>query len=234
MFAIEDIKKVARINIIAGGLAVTLGTALWIVLLLLLVQSNTDIFLLILNALITFVGFGGGWYFLRTLLANQILSNLRKGQNYNKTELVRLKARPTGEPTRNGIPYRSYEFTRSVVAILAVLGLTYFLLELVGISLGGFAGGWLTGSGLGKIVFTRKVEKEQAASGRMYYFSEADLGPYTEVSYFDPNEPLPPDPQPKKLADIKKSTAPVRTSARIKAAQPIVPTEENKSGKESK
>jgi hypothetical protein len=221
MFSLESIKKVGQLNIIGGIVALVLGTGLWLVLL-----TKDNPVEVLTNAAVTFIAFGAGWYFLRTLLTSQILLNLHKGLNWNKSEITRLPEPYNKPPIRNGIALMSYERTRIIITVLAVLGLTYFLIDLVGISLGGFAGGWLAGSGLAKLTFTAKLTKEQVKVERIYYFSEVDLGPYTEVSYYSATEPVitkpveeKPDFAPKRLAEIKR---PVRTSAKIKA-QPLTP-----------
>jgi hypothetical protein len=161
------------------------------------------------------------------MLTSQIYVNLTKEQNWNKTEITRLNRMPAAEPTRNGLPYMNYEITRLVVVFIAVLILTYILTDLVGLSLGSFAGGWLVGSGLGKRHFVVKMEKQQAKSGRAYFFSDPDFSPYSEISYYNPAEVVV-LAEPQGLAQVKKSA---RNNPKTRAAQPLVRNDSNRSNK---
>ncbi|MEI7554804.1 hypothetical protein [Candidatus Chlorohelix sp.] len=214
MYRLNHIRKVAMSNILGGVIVAIVGTAEWILLL----RDSAQIGESLIGALVSFLSFGAVWYFLRVMLATQLYLNLNKEQNWNKTEITRLNKMPAAEPTRNGLPFMNYHITRLVVIFIAVLILTYMLTDLVGLSLGSFVGGWLAGSGLGKWHFIAKMEKEQAISGRIYFFNDPDFGPYAKINYFNPAEVVV-LAESQGLSQVKK---PTRNNPKSRAAQPLV------------
>ncbi len=213
MFNLEHIQRVGLINMGGGVLALIFGTAVWTA-----VSPKSSPADLIANALVAFFIFAGSWFLLRMLVSLQLFNNISKGLNYNKTEMTRLKELPQDSPNRKGIPYLTYELVRLILALVLVVGATFFLSEVITVSLGGFVGGWLTGSGIGKFFFARRLIFQEVEQERKYYFSDPDLGPYTVVSYYS-TAPEPQKPaEPSGLVELKK---PIRSTVIKAKAQPL-------------
>jgi len=213
MFNLEHIQKVGLINMGGGILALILGTGVWTA-----VAPNTSPTDLIANALIAFFIFAGSWFLLRMLVTLQLFNNISKGLNYNKTDMAKLKELPKDSPNRKGIPYLTYELVRLVLALALVVGATFFLSEVITVSLGGFVGGWLAGSGLGKFFFARRLILQEVEQQRKYYFSDPDLGPYTVVSFYSTVPESQKPAEPTGLVELKK---PLRSTGPKAKAQPL-------------
>ncbi len=180
MYSLKDIYRVGLVNMVGGGLALVIGTAVWI-----FVSPKTDPLELVINALFAYIIFASAWFALRLPITLPLYNNIVQGLDSNKIELVRAKEKPQ-PATKMGSPYLVYERNRLIVAIVLVAAATLVLGETITVSLGGFAGGWFTGGGISRIFFARRLSGKEIELGRTYYFNNAELGPNTEVTYYAP------------------------------------------------
>ncbi|MEI6046593.1 MAG: hypothetical protein WCS37_19755, partial [Chloroflexota bacterium] len=95
-----------------------------------------------------------------------------------------LKTLPKS-PSRLGLDYQAFEFLAMLLASGLVAVMTLLVSTGSGFSLGGFAGGWLIGGGFGRWRFGRKAQVEEREQERTFYFSDATIGPRTDLAFYE-------------------------------------------------
>jgi len=182
MYNIAQIRRVGFIHIVGGVAVVLAGTAVET----LAGGATADWFSLLTSNLIGFGLFGGGWYLFNRLVMGQMVNNLKKGLSFANQPMKRLADMP-GPPRRFGQDYQVVEAGAMLLAAILVGIVTSFVSNNAssGFSLGGFAGGWLVGGGFGRLRFVDRARAEQRGQEREFYFSDATIGPRTEISFYE-------------------------------------------------
>lgn len=178
MYSLNQLRRVGVIHI-WGGVGVLLAG----IIILGLVSSAGFAGALVSN-LASLALFGVGWFMFNQLIMATTFSNLRKGVNLNNQPITRLKQIPY-PPRRLGMDYVVFEITAMALAEFTV-ALVTFLVPTSGVfALGGFAGGWLMGSGFGKLRFVRKASAEEQSQERYFFFSDTTVGPKSEIAFYE-------------------------------------------------
>ncbi len=207
MYNLDQIKRIGLIHIGGGILALLVG------IISESLQVNNSFTRALFNDLLTFIIFSTGWYLFNQLVMGQTFSSLKKGLSVGNKPVKTLKELPP-LPRRFGLDYQAIEILAMVFALLLVGGLTTWIGENGGLSLGGFAGGWLIGGGLGRLRFVRKSLKEEQDQGRRFYFSDGTAGPRTELAYY---ETL---PGPRTREQMEKASNPKPANSTLQEALP--------------
>ncbi len=194
MYRLEDLKKVGWINV-GGGLA-TLLTGIVIQTLVGLPFDKV-----VADNFIFYVLFAVGWFLFNQIVMATVYNKLANQAGRDK--LTRLAAPlKNGPGGRWGQSYVRIEIMLMVVWVLSVVVIQSLLGQNLTQPIGGFAGGWLVGGGLGRLRFTGKLRQEEAEQQRRFYFSDAALGPRTDVTFYSEN--------PEELLPVASPDSPLR------------------------
>ncbi len=176
MYRLQDLKQVGLIRIGGGILALLTGIATQLYL-------GGPLNAVVLNHLITFVMFGGGWF-----LFNQVLmAGLYKKiiTDAERAKLTRYDQPREGGPDKMaGLSFQVLETILVVVWIVSVVALQLIFSSNVSFALGALAAAWLIGGGAGKLRFVSKIRQEEQNMGLLFYFGDAILGRNTKIAYF--------------------------------------------------
>jgi len=251
MYIVKQIRSAANSHIIGGLIAVVVG-----IISQYLAETSTnpnpDLFGIAVNHLITLVIFGIGFLLLHTVGSSTIYQQMVKGQGSKGQLLLRLKNQPDLGSRKPGLNASTLDLAGMFFAIVLIFVVTVLLQNKGGIPLGGFVGGWLIGNAANQFRFSSKVAEEQIEQGRIFYFSDASIGPRTQVSYFQvdptkdrdvpkvetaPKQALPGLVQPNKKTSVTRRTARINdanlANPRLKAkAEPLVRTSNSKKKEE--
>ncbi len=206
MYRLEDLKIVGRI-LIAGGVA-TLLVGVVAQLIVGFVPGIT-----LLNNAIYFGLFAFGWFMFNQLVMSGVFGKLV--DDTKRAKLLRvaspLVTPPSGRFARQ--PFQRVEIGLMVIWAISVVVLQLSLNTYLTLPVGGFAGGWLVGGGLGRLRFVRMVSREQTEQQRLYYFSDSALGPATQIAFYSCNPaetvPLPSAETEKVAAQTPVSSVPL-------------------------
>src|SRR5262249_24617342 len=137
----------------------------------------------VINNVLYFGLFAFGWFMFNQLvmaaLYNKIVDDTKRAK------LTRLNSLMDDfPPGRWGQSFRRVE-----IGLMAVWGFSIIILQFalgnnLTLALGGLAGGWLVGGGFGRLRFVKKIRQEETDQESRFYFSDATLGPRTEIAYY--------------------------------------------------
>lgn len=176
MYKLEHIRIVGWINLVGGMLTLIAGVIAQAV-----VGFRWEAVLT--NNVIYYVMFGLGWFIFNQLVMAGLFKKLATDEE--RAKLTRLDKPYEGQPPgRWGQSYVVIEAGLMAIWVLSVLGLQLLLGTAFTLPIGGFAGGWLVGGGLGRLRFVGKIRLEETEQQRRFYFGDAWLGPRTSVSYY--------------------------------------------------
>ncbi|HEX2914943.1 MAG TPA: hypothetical protein VH186_29385 [Chloroflexia bacterium] len=185
MYNLAQIRRVGWIYITGGMLVLVAGVA---------AQAAVGLQFekILVNNLIYYCLFAAGWFLFNQIVMGGTYNKLANPDNLKK--LVRLDALPQGEPVSLlGQNYQRVEIGFMLVWLISVVLLQVVLGQNLTLPLGGFAGGWLVGGGLGRLRFVGKVKQEEEEQRRRFFFSDSSLGPRSDVAFFSErtDEPQP-------------------------------------------
>ncbi len=184
MYNLEQIKRVGLVHI-GGGLLVALVGAISEGLF----SPRPDWFNSFLYNISGLALFGFGWYIFNQFVMGQTYANLKKSRNYNNRPMQNTNS-PANPPRRLGLDYQGIEIAAMLLAAVLVMGVNWLIksgpdTSSSGFSLGGFAGGWLIGGGFARLRFVRKSHALELEQERQFYFSDANVGPRTELAFYE-------------------------------------------------
>lgn len=176
MYKLDNIQQVGWIQI-SGGIATMLAG--------IVAQIITGLApdQVAINNVLYFGLFAFGWFMFNQLvmatLYNKIVDDAKRAK------LTRLTS-PMDDlpPGRWGQSFRRVEIGLMVIWVLSIVILQFALGANLTLALGGLAGGWLAGGGIGRLRFVKKLRQEETDQESRFYFSDATLGPRTEIAYY--------------------------------------------------
>lgn len=176
MYRLEDLRRVGWIHLIGGMITLVAGIVAQTV-----VGFRFD--QVIANNFIYYILFAVGWFLFNQIVMASVYKKLLPEQK--RAKLVRLSSPVTTPPMgRFGMSYFRMELSYMVVWALSVVILQFLLGGNLTLPLGGFAGGWLVGGGLGRLRFASKVTLEEAEQGVKFYFGDSMIGPSTTLAFY--------------------------------------------------
>jgi hypothetical protein len=176
MYRLEDLRRVGWTQLFGGmatllaGIAIQIGVGFpW---------DRT-----LVNNLIYYVLFAVGWFLFNQIVMAGIYKKLLPEQK--RAKLTRLTGPVTSPPTgRFGMLYLKSEIIIMAAWVISVAGLQLLLGQSLTLPMGGFAGGWLVGGGLGRLRFASKIKEEATEQDVEFYFGDSTLGPATQVAFY--------------------------------------------------
>ena len=176
MYRLEDIKRVGQIFIGGGVVTLLLG-------LIAQLAVGFEPGAIVINNLIYFALFGIGWFIFNQLVMSSVFNKLV--DEAKRRQLKRLDAPLTLPPLgRWGQPFQQIELAFMALWAISVGVVQLLLGQNLSVPIAGVAGGWLVGGGAGRLRFFRIIGREQRDQQRLFYFSDASLGPATTVAYY--------------------------------------------------
>jgi hypothetical protein len=176
MYRLEDLRRIGWTQLYGGMAALVAGIAAQIAI-------GFPFDRTLVNNLIYYVLFAVGWFLFNQLVMAGIFNKLLPEKK--RAKLTRLTGPVTSPPTgRFGMLYSRSEIIIMAVWVISVVVLQLLLGENLTLPVGGFAGGWLVGGGLGRLRFTSKIKEEAAEQGVEFYFGDAMLGPSTQIAFY--------------------------------------------------
>ncbi len=185
MYRLKDLRRIGWINI-GGGLATTLTG-----LIAQLIVGFNPLGVLINNfsALLLFMF---GWFMFNQIVMASVYNKLVDAGG--RAKLTRL-ATPLETPPAGRW---GQSFDRLEIGLMAVWAGSVLVVQLLlganfTLPMGGLAGGWLAGGGIGRLRFAAKLGQEQTEQQRTFYFTDTALGPRTEIAFYSarPDETQP-------------------------------------------
>jgi hypothetical protein len=198
MFRLEDLRRVGWTQLYGGMATLVAGIIAQVVV-------GFNLTPVVANNFIYYVLFAIGWFLFNQIVMASIYKRLLPEQK--RAKLTQLSAPVTTPPTgRFGMPYLRTEIIYMVVWVIMVVVIQFLLGQDLTLPIGGFAGGWLVGGGLGRLRFSSKVKEEEEEQGVKFYFSDSLMGPSTTAAFYSPK----PEDQPVAVAaaGISPSTLP--------------------------
>lgn len=209
MYRLIDLRRVGWTQLYGGMATLIAGIAVQ-----LLVGFN--FVPVVANNLIYYILFAIGWFLFNQIVMASIYKRLLPEQK--RAKLTQLSGPVTTPPTgRFGMPYLRTELIYMGVWVVAVVAIQLLTGQNLTLPIGGFAGGWLVGGGLGRLRFSGKVKQEEDEQGVKFFFSDALLGPSTTVAFYSPK----PEDQPvaAMASNISPSNLPPGVKRRATASQ---------------
>ena len=176
MYRLEDLRRVGWIHLYGGMVTVIAGIIAQI-------GVGFPYDRTIANNFIYYVLFGVGWFLFNQLVMAGVYKKLLPEQK--RARLSRLTAPVTTPPTgRFGLSFVRNELVYMAIWAVSVVIIQFLLGQNLTLAIGGFAGGWLVGGGLGRLRFSAKVKEEEAEQGVQFYFGDSMLGPSTSIAFY--------------------------------------------------
>lgn len=176
MYRLEDLRRVGWTQLYGGMATLVAGVAAQVAI-------GFPFDRTLVNNLIYYVLFAVGWFMFNQLVMAGIYKKLLPEQK--RAKLTRLTGPVTTPPTgRFGMSYLRTEIIIMVVWVISVVGLQLLLGQNLTLPVGGFAGGWLVGGGLGRLRFSSKIKEEATEQAVQFYFGDAMLGPSTQMAFY--------------------------------------------------
>lgn len=209
MFRLEDLRRVGWTQLYGGMATLVAG-------IIAQVAVGFNLTPVVANNFIYYVLFAIGWFLFNQIVMASIYKRLLPEQK--RAKLTQLNAPVTTPPTgRFGMPFLRTEIIYMGVWVVAVVTIQLLTGQNLTLPVGGFAGGWLVGGGLGRLRFSAKVKQEEEEQGVKFYFSDSLMGPSTTVAFYSPK----PEDQPvaTSAAGISPSTLPPGVKRRAANSQ---------------
>jgi MFS family permease len=188
MYRLEDLRRVGWTQLFGGMATLIAGIIAQLIVGFSLTQT-------VANNFIYYVLFAVGWFLFNQIVMAGIYKKLLPDQK--RVKLTQLTAPVTTSPTgRFGMPYLRTELIYMAVWVVSVVVIQLLLGSNLTLPLGGFAGGWLVGGGLGRIRFSGKVKIEEVEQDVRFYFGDTMLGPSTNLAYYSAKPEDQPIPTP--------------------------------------
>jgi hypothetical protein len=176
MYRLEDLRRIGWIQLYGGMATLVAGVIAQIAI-------GFPIDRTLVNNLIYYVLFAVGWFLFNQLVMAGLFNKLLPEKK--RAKLIRLTSPITTPPTgRFGMVYLQFEIIIMGVWVVSVVILQLLLGQDLTLPIGGFAGGWLVGGGLGRLRFSSKIKEEAAEQGVEFYFGDAMLGPSTQIAFY--------------------------------------------------
>ncbi|MDB5080352.1 MAG: hypothetical protein JWP00_2276 [Chloroflexi bacterium] len=213
MYRLEDLRRIGWTQLYGGMATLVAG---------ILAQYAIGFQLdrVIVNNFIYYVLFAMGWFLFNQIVMAGIYKKLLPEQK--RAKLSRLTAPVTTPPIgRFKMLYWQTELFYVALWIISVVVVQFLLGTNLTMPIGGFAGGWLVGGGLGRLRFAGKVKVEEVEQGVRFYFSDSVLGPSTAVAFYsDKPEDRPVAAAPEELAVAAKESLPPGVKRRAVPGSP--------------
>lgn len=206
MYTLNDIRKIGWIGIGGGMLAFVVGVIAQILV-------GFQLERVLVGNVATYFIIGSGWFFASGLVNASVYQKIATDNGRRK--VVRLKLPPQDFPPAGKF---GLNWLQTELAVMALWAVSILLVQLVlgqafVLPVGGFAGGYLAGSGLARLRFISKAQTEETEQRRTYYFGDSLLSSRTEMAYYTDRTD---DPHP---------IGPLGTEE-TSSAQPVVTTAE--------
>ena len=161
-----------------------------------------------------------GWFMFNQLMMASVYNKLVPNEEA-LTTLFRLKMPLEKLENRS---YLRIELGFIVLWLVSVTLVQLVFGQYLAMPLGGLAGGWLNGSGIGRIRFASKIRQEQTLQTRLFYFGDSMLTSRTEIAYYtsrtDDKQPYGAPTEPTIISTSESSLPPgVKRRATIKNKQ---------------
>ncbi len=211
MFRLEDLRRVGWTQLYGGMATLVAG-------IIAQVAVGFNLTPVVANNFIYYVLFAIGWFLFNQIVMASIYKRLLPEQK--RAKLTQLNAPVTTPPTgRFGMPYLRTEIIFMGVWVIAVVVIQLLLGQDLTLPMGGFAGGWLVGGGLGRLRFSSKVKEEEEEQGVKFYFSDSLMGPSTSAAFYSAKPEDQPVAAAADAAGISPSTLPPGVKRRAASSQ---------------
>ncbi len=190
MYRLEDLRRVGWTQLYGGMATLVAGIIAQIAV-------GFSVERTIANNFIYYVLFAVGWFLFNQIVMAGIYKKLLPEQK--RARLTQLTALVMTPPTgRFGMAYMRTELFYMALWVISVVVIQLLLGQNLTLAIGGFAGGWLVGGGLGRLRFSSKVKVEEEEQGIRFYFGDSMLGPSTTLAYYSAKT----EDQPLSMADL--------------------------------
>lgn len=184
MFRLEDLRRVGWTQLVGGMVTLVAGIIAQIAV-------GFNFTPVVANNFIYYVLFAIGWFLFNQIVMASIYKRLLPEQK--RAKLTQLNGPVTSPPTgRFGMPFMRTEIIYMAAWAIGVVVIQLLAGQNLTLPIGGFAGGWLVGGGLGRLRFSSKVKQEEEEQGVKFYFSDSLMGPSTSAAFYSPK----PEDQP--------------------------------------